>query len=238
MPLRQYLVLLMLLAVCRNALADGLLRVLPDDGHWAQYDLTVADDSGMGRTGNLILKSVGRLIEDGEPCRWIECDFRLEDQDRRDVVIDVVVKFLIPEKHLGRGGNPWDHVVRAWVQHDGKVERYDEHVRNPMNPLLLAVPGALRGVEPLKRSQEIMWKRGTLRSPEGYRGESTLPAEGRLVQSMVHEVWPHEAAPFGTIMLRQQIRMSDGERTLSIVDAEYVFSDSGKDAKSALPGHR
>jgi hypothetical protein len=200
--------------------------------------VTVADDSGMGRTGSCILKSVGQVAEGGETCRWIECHFRLEDQDNREDEIDVLVKVLIPERHLTRESNPLDHVARAWVRERGEVQRYDQQIHNPMNPLLLIMPGKLDGVQPLQEAQTVKSRLGPLRCAAGYQGRSTLPPQRQLTQQVTQRVWPHEEVPFGVALVRQKIRMQNAGRVIENVDVEYVFVESGDNAQSDLPDHR
>ncbi len=95
---------------------DGIVYRLPADGASVQYDMVIklrppgaAVDIEI--KGSIRLSSVGVETVAEEKCRWIE--FRTELRPDGQVQT-ILTKALIPEKHLGRGKNPIDHVVRAW----------------------------------------------------------------------------------------------------------------------------
>src|SRR5690349_2970396 len=81
------------------ARADGLIVKLPEDGTWAIYKSQGYKERGDKTredvTGSLKISSVGKRIETGEPCRWIEIEhsYKTDDGDKRQTE-----KVLIPEK--------------------------------------------------------------------------------------------------------------------------------------------
>ncbi|MCY2968736.1 MAG: hypothetical protein NT069_34775 [Planctomycetota bacterium] len=97
---------------------DGILYRLPADGASVQYDMVVklrppGTTVDIEIKGSVRLSSVGVETVADEKCRWIEfrTEILREGQNRT-----ILTKALIPEKHLGQGKNPIDHVVRAWYK--------------------------------------------------------------------------------------------------------------------------
>src|SRR5262245_57722178 len=108
---------LVVVAVCTQAArADGLIYQLPANGASARYETeTTGSFNGQERTfkGSVTISSVGEATVDGEKCRWIE--FRMMNK-RDDQERVTVLKCLIPEKDLGRGKSPGEHVLRGWIK--------------------------------------------------------------------------------------------------------------------------
>jgi hypothetical protein len=111
-------------AAPQMARADGLIFQLPKDGTRATFDMEITQTiKGRVSTikGTLSISSVGRKLIDDEKCRWIECKMAFKVGEFDQVVIS---KALIPEKYLGKGESPLDHVIRNWYQ-AGKEQPVD-----------------------------------------------------------------------------------------------------------------
>ena len=90
------------------ARADGLLYQLPEDGAWVRFDVKITSQRTENtRKERITMRSVGRMDDSNERCRWIE--FKLPEEESTQIT-----KVLIAEKYLKKGENPLDHVLRAW----------------------------------------------------------------------------------------------------------------------------
>lgn len=123
---RSQVVVLALLLVEPLSLArgDGLFYQLPKDGSWALYSLRLRGAMSAGvdpvdLNGTLRIASVGRVVEAGLPCRWIESKIDVKiGSGNQGIHTCQLYKLLIPEKYLAFGQSPLDHVVRGWLQYE------------------------------------------------------------------------------------------------------------------------
>jgi hypothetical protein len=218
-----------------SARAEGLFYQLPADGSWVQFDAKYTfkadgmEKPGEG-TGTIKMASVGKVVEDSQPCRWIEFDVRLKDVGPEQILIR---KLLIPEKFLKRGENPTEHVVRGWAKfNDEKVE--------PAVPVHGRWPAYLAG--PLQDEKKldkklVASKLGDLQC-DGVTGWMQYQEGDVHMKVTFLETRLHEKAPFGVVSCRMLFEMSQGGKVLQTVDATAKLTDSGKDAKTALPDHQ
>ena len=105
------------------------------------------------------IASVGEITENGEPYRWIE----IAGKTRRETTLDApegethvivrrpVYKLLIPEKHVGKGRMPLDHVIRGWIRRSEKSrpQKTGSLDRNSRRPLCLILSNPLKDVSAL-----------------------------------------------------------------------------------------
>jgi hypothetical protein len=221
------------IATCpRTASADGLLYQLPEDGSWVRFDseytFKVGEAAGRG-TGTMTMASVGKTVEGKDACRWIEFDVRLKDSGNEHTLIR---KLLIPEKHLKRGENGTEHVVRGWAKFDD--EKVDRAV-----PLHGRWPAYLAG--PLKDERKLANERvesklGALEC-EGVTGFIEYHADD-MDTKVTYEMRLHERAPFGVVSGRMLFEVTRDGKIAQTIDARLKLTDFGKDAKTALPEHR
>ncbi|MSR57591.1 MAG: hypothetical protein EXS05_07955 [Planctomycetaceae bacterium] len=119
--------LLLLVMSAPEVRADGLIYQLPANGSSVRYDIeNKASMNGQEQTimGSLTVSSVGEATVDGEKCRWIE--FRLMIK-RENIERVTLAKCLIPEKHLGRGKSPGEHLIRGWIKTgDGEPQAFTD----------------------------------------------------------------------------------------------------------------
>lgn len=100
------------------ACADGLIFQLPADGTWARYAVKTEGEEhirnlkrSIATEGTLTIGSVGKLMRNQQACRWIELK---SESGSADVYPRLVLKMLIPEKHLRRGQDPLAHSVQTF----------------------------------------------------------------------------------------------------------------------------
>jgi hypothetical protein len=226
------LVLACLLApVAANA--EGLLYQLPEDGSWVRFDAPYTFKfDGMDKpdqgTGTMTMASVGKVLEGGQPCRWIEFNVHLKDSGTEHTLIR---KLLIPEKYLKKGENPTQHVVRGWAKYDNEdVER--------AVPLHGRWPAYLAGPFQDEKQLDKQLVEGKLGSLECAGSTGWIQfSEGPLTSKVTFETRLHDKAPFGVLSTRMKFEMSVDGKPQGSIDAAATLTDLGTDAKSALPDH-
>ena len=232
---------IVLLMITEKTHADGLLYQLPKDGSWVRFDHVASEVSDKKRTWNrfLTISSVGRLTVDGEKCRWIE--FKLEDKQREGKNSDawLIIKVLIPEKHLRKGARPADHVVKAWGTF------YDDN--NPVeltlvfkaernfDPIFIWFAEPLKNVKKLEKEVIKVKNLGKVEC-DGLTGHLSLKRD-RIDQKYTYRTRLHNKAPFGVVSCRiEKQHKQNGEVILHGTETLKLI-DFGVDAKSALPNH-
>ena len=162
-------VVLLLSLTSSAGYADGLFHRLPEDGASVSYkmEMTIVH-GGESKAGNgtLRVSSVGQTTVDDEKCRWIEFKMEMKLDGREQTII---AKVLIPEKHLGNGKTPIDHVKKCWLKEGDREVREVEDVKGNMGgPMPVFLAGPLKDVKKLK-PEVIESKLGKL-SCEGATG--------------------------------------------------------------------
>ena len=218
-----------------------MLYQLPADGTWAQFDLKMNAEMGdfkVRAEGSLRMASVGRSVEQGEPCRWIEADLQMKvsgipssaKQTQR-----FTVKVLIPEKHLKAGASPLDHVVRGWIrENEQKVVALADPKEMRRSPLPVVLAGPLKDAKRLEPI-EVESKLGKLSCPGVTGVVEVAGGPGPQQQGMTLETRRHQKAPFGVVTSNWKPQMpGDADGKASMV-MEFKLSDLGTGAKSELP---
>jgi hypothetical protein len=216
------------------ARADGLLYQLPEDRSWVRFDaeytfrLDGMEQAGRGM-GTMTMASVGKVLEGSETCRWIEFKVYLKDSGMEHTLIR---KLLIPERHLKKGQNPTEHVVRGWA-------KYDNEDVEPAVPIHGRWPAYLAG--PLQDEREldkqlVESKLGALKC-KGTTGWIQYK-EGDLEMKVTFETRLHEKAPFGVVSTRMRFEVKRDGKVQQTIDATLKLTDFGRDAETALPDHK
>ena len=234
--------LAMLALLPTNAVAEGLLYQLPVDGVWARFEMVQTHWKTSGNSiGTLTVSSVGTEEIDGRKCRWIEIDY---DTKGWRSPIRNVYKLLIPEEHLGKGGEPLKHVVKAWYK-DGKG--------NPTeNKNLYVLVGAARyklldsffhgpfGSATELEAAAIESQLGKL-DCKGIAVNETTRLEEELLDGAIYSIRLHEKAPFGVVLWERKLHWVLRTRDGPIQGWETTklkLAATGIDAKSAMPEAR
>lgn len=114
----RYFLLLVLHSAMFAALrahADGFFHQLPNDGAWAEYELS---ELNSGKPYIIRMSSVGTVMHNGIECRWIET--KLSGGEGRGR-FNYIVKLLIPTKHLRPGVRSPAHIVKGYCGVDSDV---------------------------------------------------------------------------------------------------------------------
>ena len=237
MPHRSLVLALPLLgAIYAPALADGLIYQLPADGAWVKFEMTaqMGAPAKVKMTATLRVASVGRGTEKGEPCRWIEIRLDPKNVDGGVTPDPEIVKALVPEKHLKKGGDPVAHVIRAWTRRGDRTPRPLDGVADPKpSPLLVVLAGPLQDVKDLKAA-EVESKIGKLPCA-GLTGRLDLKdSVGETAKATV-ETRLHEKAPFGVVGSTWNLEGKNLEGKAETVTLELKLADFGEGATSELP---
>ena len=225
--------------VLQTALADGLIYQLPKDGGSVTFDYeyrasTIPPTKGLEdiRKGSLTMSSVGETTLDNEKCRWIEFKEVLTwEFDGKERV--TITKVLVPEKHLGRGKSPGEHLIRGWVKFgDGAPKEFND-LRSPLvaaQGLFLAGPA--KELKDLKQT-EIDGRLGRLQC-EGVTGKFVEEQEGGDVYR-TFENRLHSKAPFGVVVSLWRIERKDKGVVLEEGTVKFTLRDTHSTALSELP---
>jgi len=216
------------------ARADGLIYQLPANGVSVRYDTeTTGTFNGQERTfkGTVTISSVGEATVDGEKCRWIEIRFMNKRDDQERVSI---AKCLIPEKELGRGKAPAEHVIRGWFkQGDGEPQAFTDF-RSAQGGGRLATylvgppqnPGELEKIEIDSPLGKLACPAVTgTRDVEQGNGTTIITFENRL----------HEKSPFGVVSAVWKIERKMNGQVVGTGTTKMTLADTSTTALSELP---
>ena len=177
--------------------ADGLIYQLPEDGTSVAYEMEItvgqADLPVLG-DGTLTVSSVGQAVVDNEKCRWLEFNLKMKLAGRDQSVIS---KFLIPEKHLGRGKSPVDHVKKYWLKVNNSEVHASKDIKGQMGGTLYAfLSGPLQDVKKLE-PEDVESQLGNLLC-ECSTGRLEFQHGDKNVSAEI-DAWLHDKAPFGVV---------------------------------------
>lgn len=217
------------------AWADGLIYQLPADGATVRYDTeTTSSFNGQERTfkGSINISSVGEATVDGEKCRWIEFRTMTKQDDQERIVI---LKFLIPEKHLGRGKSPSEHIIRGWVkQADSEPQAVTDFKSVPGSGRFFGYlggppqnPGELEKVD-------IDCPLGKLACP-AVTGSHDFDMGNGTTFTTSYEKRLHEKSPFGVVSTVSKFERKTNGRVAASGTTKLTLADTGTTALSELP---
>ncbi len=242
--------------------ADGLIHQLPADGTWARYDLQMKSTARTeGRAprdfelkGSLTVSSVGQVTEEGEKCRWIEVKSEVSPVGQPKDIARILLKLLIPEKHLRRGEDPLSHVMRMYYSRKGgggaevPLERIEDpwRKRYEIERFRSVFPRPLEDVKSLGK-EPVVTRIGKL-DCETITGRSSLPKSP--LREGAEWAWEgkfqfvlNNAAPFGVVSMRNErtgYETSGGEKrsktemdTLTILTIGEVGDKATSDLSEA-----
>jgi hypothetical protein len=205
--------------------AGGLIQQLPKDGTSATFDMKMVA-RGMEGTGTLTVSSVGKVEEDGKPCRWIEIEMAMKIGELERTVI---AKILIPEAELKAGKKPFDNRVRGWINMRGDVKALEQ---KDFGPLPAFFAGPLDNSKKLDAAEVESKALGKLKC-EGVSGSVTY--EDRRKNEVSIETRLHKSAPFGVVSSSFDLKSERNGVLSAEVEMKLTLKTVGKDAKSKLP---
>lgn len=224
-----------------TARAEGLIVQLPKTGAWAQFDMVQVKglvDSNSGKTliedrttqATLRIASVGKATVDKKSCRWIE--FKVEEP-MGDSARTTIVKLLIPDDHLKKGGDPAGNIMQGWLKGGGKPVRPIKDGDSIVIRVLVGGPQEkLTKLDP----KVVECKAGQLKC-EGLSGTSTWKDDNERNFNTAHELRLHRKSPFGVAWWKSETDLVDKGARMTIKVTSSLI-ESGNDATSELPDHK
>jgi hypothetical protein len=219
----------LLLAACDSARGDCLLRRLPPDGSWATFHCSEEFDEGTTRNTYITIKSVGKAAVDGTDCRWIELKYQSDES--RTAGKGYVIKFLIPEKHIGPDRDPLKHVIKSWRKNlDEELDELEkEKVVEQYPRLYLVISEPIKITKKREEKGFVEWQKGRL---ECDVLEGTSRRELKVENcDLEYRLSVNEKVPFGVAGVTMRLESSLGYKGT----IEYRLVDMGTDATSDLP---
>ncbi len=206
--------------------ADALIQTLPPDGSWVSFQVNLKVD-GQETRPIWSIRSVGKKVVDGDPCRWIELHSSVDGK------IKQLVKALVAEKEFGAGKNPLGKARTVWIQFGEGKEADEISSLAERDPALAAIlEGPTANVQKREKKETIPWQNGNFEC-DVYDGKSSQDIFGNKLE-LAHTVWKHADIPFGIAAMKQGIKLQIGNQTTT-GSIEMTLKEFGKDAKSSLP---
>ncbi|HLJ11095.1 MAG TPA: hypothetical protein VKU82_07895 [Planctomycetaceae bacterium] len=187
------------------------------------------------------LSYVGSLVEDRQPCRWVEVKNVIGDEEGGKVWIR---KMLVTEAGLlHNDGYLTDaKVLRAWLQRpDRSITKLDEKRGFPY--VFIGTPGSLKHMARSDEMRDFSIPSLRLNAAEAWRGKRD---ESRSLAGLIkvrtdteYTAWLHPDLPTGFVRLewKSTISFSARERATTTKVVEYSLADAGMGARSELPDH-
>lgn len=222
------------LAFAEDLKSAPLMQTLPADGTWSTLSVTV-DSEGQSVPLTWTIRSVGREMHDGKPCRYIEME-QVCDNGPQQVIIyflgNATWRLLIPEDAFGEGKDPMAKAVQTWHQQD-KSEPMPVASIAAQDPLFAAIlMGPKADLKPEAVSEKIAWQRGEWEC-QVLGGTQNIDFAGVTLQ-MNTRILRHRDAPFSTAGTRQELKATVAGNDYR-VRIKATLRDYGKDAKAKLP---
>jgi hypothetical protein len=233
MRLSLITMLLIFVSSFQAARADGLIYQLPADGTQVRYDNEVTF-SGNGQertsTGSLTLSSVGVATVNSEKCRWIEIKTTRKTDNGEQVTI---AKFLIPEKDLGKGKSPGDHLIRGWIKRGENEPQAVTDLKGPQTRLLVAyLAGPPQNPRELDKT-EIDGKLGKFACLGIAADYEFVGDNGSLGVAMENRL--NEKAPFGVVSAVWKFERKQNGQVMGSGTSKLTLADMSTTALSELP---
>ena len=204
-------------------LADAVLQTLPEDGAWVQFHVNLKI-GGQVSDPVWTLKSVGTKQVGGDACRWIELQSK---HGERNVVL---FKCLVAESEFGKGKDPLAAARQVFVKNFDQEPREVQSVAaaDPVLALILSGPAQAKKLD-VKEAVDV--QKGRIEC-EVFTGTSQGEIGGTKFE-LEHQLLMSDEVPYGVAAARFRVNVAGNAFTASV---DCVQKDSGKDAKSALPG--
>lgn len=236
----RLLLKLVILAVAvgsaRPAFANFLVQRLPKEGESVHYHFELKKDGkNNALDAELIVSSLTRTIENGEPCRWFE--FIIRSLDEAKPKIHSIHKVLVSEKHVGNGKSPLAGIKRIWVAGPAlKPQRVDLDFAKSKDAYLFALylPDPFQAKSDLEEKQSIAYQSGEVVVETGTKATQDF-RDGKVQATCEYRFWCHEKVPWGlahAVVEFQDLELP--ERPL-ITTFKITLKKTGAMEKSLLP---
>lgn len=220
-----------------TARAEGLIFHLPEDGTWAQFDMIQVKGLVDRNSGKTLIKdrvtrtmlkvsSVGTATVEKKICRWIEIKVQ-ETRDQSEEAI--LVKVLIPEEHLQKGGDPAGNIMHGWIKSNDAPPRPIKENSIPVQMLVAGPQQEITKLDPIV----VDCKAGKLKC-DGLSGTRAWKDDNDRDFKTAFELRLHKLSPFGVAWWRSETEHTDQVARMTI-KVTSSLNDSGNGAASELP---
>lgn len=261
-----------LLFVPTGPMQAAQMYSLPDDGAECEfteefqmsdlkhvgYDAQISPEplpNHISVKATISLRSVGKEVRDGEPCRWIELKVVAKPSGELDPSGRILIlKLLIPEAQFGDGRYPFASVRKAYYYSSdwkesidaSRAQRVDQDPRRlqyELDRFLPHFPALPEGVQPIEReSVKLPMGNADCRRFEfssSYEGKLSGGQSGKWAWSGKHRVWSSDDSPFGILAVHfegDNSELDDEGRGQSFATrSKLQLLRKGKGAVSDLP---
>lgn len=232
---------MLVLALGGTAFAGGLLQKLPKDGTWVKYTVVRTSTGAVEResSGEITMKLVGTIVENGERYRWVEMESVAKVRGKS---LKIVMKWLIREKDLKPGAKSAINVLRGWKRlPNGDVVELTERDKSAQGLAFLTF-SRIKNPKSVKAEKSVDYQKGRLKIAAAMTGEldgnwpGKLPPKARHV--MTRTIWQHKSVPFGAAVLETKRQFLLEKKFASSSTTTLTVQDFGTGSKSALPDKR
>lgn len=220
-------------AAAPKAHADGLIYKLPKDGEQARYEMEIgiAGQDALVK-GSITVSSVGVATVDNEKCRWIEIKMIINAENQEQLIL---TKILIPEKDLGQGKSPGEHMIRGWFKEGDMPAREIKDLKDPQAASFAAfLAGPPRNAAELDKIEIDNAKLGKL-ACAGVTGDLELDGPGGTQIVIAAENRLHDTVPFGLVVANWKFELKSNGQTAVAGTFKLTLSDTSTTALSELP---
>ncbi len=237
--MRNLLKLVVLLAAAghtNSAFANFLVQRLPKEGEAVYYHLELKGEGQKDpMVAELIVKTLNRTTEDGEPCRWLE--FVIRDLNEGKPIVHMVQKILVSEQQIGNGKSSLDGIKRIWVGGTSlKARRVEQNFAKTKDAYLAAffLPNAFKEMSELNEAKTVEYQSGKLVAKAGTKALKTFQ-DGQQSAKCHYQFWSHGKVPTGLLAAKvefQDLLNPNRPRTTTFV---FTLKKIETGAKTLLP---
>ncbi len=207
--------------------ADLLWQKLPEDGAWVTFQCSEEYGDGTKRELWLTIKSVGKDKFEEQACRWVELKY--QNEEARKAGTGSVMKFLIPEKELATGGDPFGHTRKAWKGSIGEPAIPIDDVAALRHRLNLVLSPPIKDLKKTRQRKIIDGPKDKLRC-NVWQGTGRYENAGDKVTAS-YSLGLHDDPPTGIAWAKIELDASPS----GIGTIVYSLTDMGAGAVSDFP---
>jgi hypothetical protein len=216
---------LIVLGLCNDLLADGLISRLPDDGTKAVFNATFNVGGEPELVGFMTIASVGKANVKDQACRWIEITMA-----RRTGGRTVVGKVLVAEKDLKAGRDLYEKRVRGYIrQGDDRETKLMTDKNSDAMRIFLGAGKDVKKLPSVKIDHPLLGK------IECTRTSKKLEFVENGNNDVSIEVTRHESAGFGVVSAKINIVHTNGDKKPQHVLITFTLEKKQENTKSLLP---
>ncbi|GAB4155636.1 MAG: hypothetical protein Tsb009_32430 [Planctomycetaceae bacterium] len=222
----------------------GLIQTLPKEGAWVKYFIEMKaniQQREQNMSGELTMRFLGTVKENGEPCRWVEMQMVGQEGERKTYH---VAKLLIREKDLAPGAKTNLQIIRGWKRDkkDGEVKELSEMEKSANGPTSFFFSRTRKNKKDVKTSKTLDYQKGQLKIPQAVQDRLEIGLGPNAPKDFKYElqrtVWSHKTVPSGTAAMELKIKITRKEMVLQDLTMSFTLQDYGTGAKSALPDNK